>query len=329
MFNLNRGKVGERQLINPSTLADIHTPHMTTGSTPERPEISSDAYGLGWGIDTYRGHRRIAHGGGIDGFITSVMLFPDDGVGMVSFVNRGSGLPSILNRHAADLVLGLEPIDWYGEGLQERKTALEAQREAEGKKEETRIQGTSPSHALAEYPGDYHHPGYGRLTIRLEENRLSALYNGIETPLEHWHYDVWNGARNEDDPTFEDIRFHFRSNADGVIDSVEAPFEPRLDPIVFDRLPDRQLSDPAYLERFVGVYLLQTQKVSIALSGATLTVTIPGQPMYSLEPEAGGRFVLAEVPLIKVGFSEDDAGNVTAVTFYQPNGVFEAQRVDD
>ena len=86
LFNLNGGRVGDRQLIKPATLADIHSPHMTTGETPERPEISQSTYGMGWGIDTFRGHRRVAHGGGIDGFTTSVMLFPDDGLGLVSFI---------------------------------------------------------------------------------------------------------------------------------------------------------------------------------------------------------------------------------------------------
>ncbi len=328
LFNLNRGKVGDRQLIDPGILADVHSPHMTTGETPERPEISQGSYGLGWGIDTYRGHRRIAHGGGIDGFITSVMLFPDDGVGIVAFVNRGSGLPGVLAQHAADLVLDLESIDWYGEGLEERKAALEAQEKAEEKMEETRVPDTSPAHPLVDYAGEYWNPGYGTLEISLDGDRLSALFNNIETPLDHWHYDVWNGARNDDDPTFEDTRFQFRSNVEGDIASVESSFEARLDPIVFDKRPDSRLYDAEYLERYVGRYELSGQVVTVGLSGSTLTVSIPGQPMYTLEPEVGGRFTLVEVPIIKVGFVEDEEGTVSAATFFQPNGVFEAERVE-
>ena len=123
LFNLHGGKVGDRQLINAATLADIHSPHMTTGATADRPDISVSTYGLGWDIATYRGHRRIAHGGGIDGFITSVMFFPDADLGLVVFNNRGSYLPDLVAQHAADRVLGLEEVDWIGEALEERRKA--------------------------------------------------------------------------------------------------------------------------------------------------------------------------------------------------------------
>ena len=91
-FNLDSGRVGDDQVIESSTLMDIHTPYMPMGGTAARKEISAGAYGLGWVIDMYRGHRRIWHNGGIDGFVTSVMLFPDEGIGLVSFDNRAAGL---------------------------------------------------------------------------------------------------------------------------------------------------------------------------------------------------------------------------------------------
>src|SRR4051794_14282864 len=81
MLNLNKGKHGDRAIINASTLADIHSPQMTTGATVERADSSQPVYCLGWGISTDHGHRRLAHGGGIDGFITQVILYPDDALG--------------------------------------------------------------------------------------------------------------------------------------------------------------------------------------------------------------------------------------------------------
>lgn len=328
-FNLDGGKVGGESLVEATTLAEIHSPQMTTGIPPERPEISQFTYGLGWGIDSYRGHRRVQHTGGIDGFRTSVMFFPDDRIGLVAFTNRGSPVPGIVNQHAADLLLGLEPIDWQGEGLRERAAAMQAEAEGKEKRQALRVAGTSPSHPLDDYSGIYHHPGYGDLDISLAGGELSMTYNDITAPLEHWHYDVWNGAETEGDTTFEGMKLLFRTDLDGQIAAVEAPFEPRVDPIVFAKKPDARLVDPAYLRRFAGTYQLPTRQAGVSLSGDVLTMHLPGQPGYTLEPKLDGRFALKELSVITVEFSTDDAGRVTGITLYQPNGVFEGKRVEE
>jgi len=330
LFNLDGGKVGDRELIQAATLTEIHSPQMTTGATPDRADVSVATYGMGWMIDTYRGHRRIHHGGGIDGFITSVMFFPDDDLGLVAFNNRGSGLPLLVNQHAADRIFGLEEEDWIGEALENRKKGKEEQDKAEEKKEATRIEGTSPSHPLADYAGSYADPGYGALEVRLVGESLEFEINDITTPLEHWHYDVWNGGENDDDPTFTDQKLLFRTNVDGLISAVETQLEPRAEPIVFEKGTDPRLLDPDYLERFVGTYETATgTKITIAISGDALTASIPGQPTYTLEPALTGRFVLKEVRVVSIGFEVDDSGVVTKAVLHQPGGVFDAPRVEE
>ncbi|MEJ2581897.1 MAG: serine hydrolase, partial [Acidobacteriota bacterium] len=330
MFNLRGGKAGGHQLINPTTLGDIHSPHMTTGATPDRPDISVSTYGMGWGITTYRGHRRIAHGGGIDGFITSVMFFPDDDLGLVVFTNRQSELPGLVAQHAADRVLGLDEVNWIGEALEERKKAKAESDKAEEKKETTRIADTSPSHPLTDYAGDYAHPGYGTLRVSLAGGALQVNYNGMTAPLEHWHYDVWNGAESDGgDQTFEDEKFIFRGSVDGLIAAVEAQFEPRGEPIVFRKQTDSRLSDPEYLQGFVGLYeMADGTKLHIELSGQLLTLNIPGQQLMTLEPNLGGRFVIKEYRVISVGFDLDDQDRAVTLVLYQPDGVYEAPRVE-
>jgi CubicO group peptidase (beta-lactamase class C family) len=328
LLNLSGGRVGERQLINPGTLADIHSPHMTTGTGPERPDIVPVGYGLGWSIDTYRGHLRVSHGGGIDGFITSVVLFPNDDVGMVSFTNIGSPLPDILNRHVADLILGLDPIDWNGDGLKRRAKGREADREAEKKREATRVAGTAPSHPLADYAGDYEHPGYGELDVALDEGALRIAYNDIVAPLEHWHYDVFNGAKTEGDKTFENTKLLFRSDVNGNIAEVEATLEPRAGAIVFSKVPAAELFDPGYLSRFTGKYEMPGQVIAIELAGDVLTVSLSGAQQFTLEPDLSGRFVFKEYTLVSIEFVVDDEGNVAAANVYQPGGVYEAKKIE-
>ncbi|MGD8536091.1 MAG: serine hydrolase, partial [Candidatus Aminicenantes bacterium] len=206
LVHLNQGKYEGKQIINPQTVLDMHLVHMPTGGTPTTPEITPADYGLGWFVDMYRGHRRVRHGGNIDGFSALVCMLPDDGVGIVALTNKnGSPLPELLARHAFDLLLERETKDWIGQTAERIAKGKDMQKEAEEKKATRRITGTVHAHDMADYAGDYAHPGYGDLKVLLEESHLAFTYNGITTPLEHWHYETFNAKRAED-PTFEDTK---------------------------------------------------------------------------------------------------------------------------
>ena len=118
--HINGGKLGDTQVIGAATLADLHTPYMTTGAVSTRPDITAPDYALGWIVDTYRGHRRVHHGGNIDGFSAMVSFLPNDGLGFVVLTNKnGTGLPELLVRTAADRILGLEAVDWIGDAAKQ------------------------------------------------------------------------------------------------------------------------------------------------------------------------------------------------------------------
>lgn len=327
-IHLSGGKVGDKQIIGAATLADIHSPHMVMDGAVERPELSQPAYGMGWFIDTYRGHQRVQHGGNIDGFSALVTLLPQDGLGMVILANKsGTGVPELLARHTIDRLLKLEPsINWNGESLARRDVALAELKKAEGKKEEMRRPGTKPAHKLEEYAGDYFHPAYGTLRIDVQGNRLQVTYNHMSSPLEHWHYETWNGPTSIEPPTFENQKFLFQTDVSGNVVAVKTDFEPTLsEGITFEKKPDARLFDPAYLARFAGDYELTGQMLSVQLVGNVLTINLPGQPQYHLVPELGGEFSLKEASIIRVRF-EEEGGKVTGVTSLQPNGVFTAKK---
>jgi len=327
MVHLNGGKYKGKTIIKPQTLQDMHLAHMPTGTTPSIPEITPADYGLGWFIDTYRGHQRVHHGGNIDGFSAMVWLMPQDGLGFVALANKsGTALPELIIRHAADLILGLAPRDWVGQAIERKTKGEKEQEKAEKKKQSRRQPGTRPAHKLEEYAGLYHHPGYGDLKVFLKEGQLYFKFNGIVTPLEHWHYETFNALRAED-PTFVDMKLTFRTNVDGLVAAVEAPFEPTIEPIVFTKKPAQQFFEPEFLKKFVGRYKLLEQVVTVSLKGNRLTVATPGQPEYELVPVLGGEFALKQVKTIHVKFILDKAGQVTGVAFIQPNGIFEAKKI--
>ena len=329
IVHLYGGKFKNKQIINPTTLEDMHLAHMPTGATPSRPEISPADYGMGWFVDNYRGHRRVHHGGNIDGFTAMVSMLPQDGFGFVVLSNKnGTPVPELIIRTAADILLELEPVDWLGEAAKRKAEGEEAEKKAKEKKHIRQKPGTKPAHKLEEYVGDYEHPGYGEIKVFLKDNKLTFTYNGITTPLEHWHYETFNGGE-ADDPTFKDSKLTFRTDAKGNVAEITAPFEPSTDEIIFNKKPDARFFDPEYLKQFTGQYKLLSQTFTVNLKGESLTLHIPGQPLYDLVPDLGGEFFFKQFKIISLRFIMDEQGNVTKFEMYQPGGVFEAERITE
>lgn len=327
-FHLEGGKVDEEQLISEGELSFIHTPHMTI----EQPANDNDrlnlGYGLGWFLESYRGHFMSSHGGGIDGFTALVTLFPNDNLGIVSLANMsGTPLPNLVNLYAADLLLDLEPIDRHGQSLARISQAETMTEQNEEKKEAEQVKDTKPSHKLEEYCGDYEHPAYGVVTISLRDDKLYGELHGTGGTLEHWHYDVFKIAF-DDIPGEQSMLVSFFSNSKGDIERLTCPLEPMVDEIEFARLPDSRLRDPEYLQRFLGEYELMGEQLTITMKGdGTLVITVPGQPPYDLEPYKGTEFVFRALDGYAVEFSMDD-GKVEEMIIKQPNGVFTAKRVE-
>jgi CubicO group peptidase (beta-lactamase class C family) len=75
------------------------------------PSVVGYGYGLGWRKDC-KGTVRISHSGGLPGFGSEWRIYPDYGVGVISFSNRTYGAPSPANAVALDTLIymsGLKP----------------------------------------------------------------------------------------------------------------------------------------------------------------------------------------------------------------------------
>jgi CubicO group peptidase (beta-lactamase class C family) len=329
-MHLAGGVVSGKPVMSRATLTDMYAPHMPIGGMPTDASVGAANYGLGWFLNEYRGHYQVQHGGNIDGFSAMVALFPQDKVGLVILTNQnGSALTGILLNHIADRVFGLPPRDWNGEALARFRRGQAAGRAAEEKKESVRVPNTRPSHPMADYVGDYAHPGYGTLAIGLPAGdlTLAATYNGIATPLQHWHYDVFSGLRNPADPTFENMKYNFRTNLKGDIDAVAAAFEANVDPIVFVRQPDRQLLDATFLARLTGKYYL-TDTARVTLKGNVLVVQVGNGAPIELVPDRRTEFNIKGNAATSVEFVLDAQGKPVMLRLKQPNGVFESRRVE-
>ncbi len=323
-LNLGNGEVDGQRIVPETILKDIHTPHMVLPQG-RYSESLNQTYGLGWFIEVYRGRKLIHHGGNIDGFSALVVLFPGENIGIVTLTNlNGNFMPFLSTRYAADLLLGLEPIDWHAR--LDTLTPEEAEREKQEKlTEQNRIKGTKPTHDLSQLAGEFEHPGYGTIRITEAGKKLRSSFNGLEFEMEHWHYNVFSAAA-VDVPRLKFL-VNFHVNSKGDPDRLTIPLEAAADEIEFTRIPPREMFDPDYLAVYTGDYELSTQNVKVELRGDnSLSLTVSGQPSYTLEPYKIHEFTLKGLSGYSVKFTVENNKGVTEAVFFQPNGIFVAKR---
>ena len=243
------------------------------GSTPRTSLIPEDptfpastrhAYGLGWLIGRYREHRLAEHGGGIDGFQTECMLLPDDGIGVIVLTNTSSSaMAPVVAYRVLDELLGLEPLDWFGDFKPRFDAAMGGMREARSVRRV--VAGAARPRPLAAYAGDYEHPGYGVLSITTDGETLRPRLGTLDLSMAHRHYETFDLEWHELGDQSHIFPLMFLSDADGDITGLTVPFEPSVDPLRFDRLPDAPARDPEVLRRLTGTYAMGPVEIVVAL----------------------------------------------------------------
>ncbi|UCC41328.1 MAG: serine hydrolase [Candidatus Aminicenantes bacterium] len=324
LLNLNKGKVGEKQIISEASLKQIHSPQMLSSQSIRYDELFYSSYGMGWGITAYRGHLMVSHGGGIDGFSALVSLMPRDNMGIVILTNKGNPITSIVAYNAYDRLLGLDQVDW---NKRTRERMDEAEKEAEKakeKKDKDRKLNTKPSHPFEDYTGDFEHPGYGVVSITKEGNQLKGVYNSIEFAMKHYHYDVFEFLNELMNTS---MKVSYSTDVKGNIHSLAIKLERAVKEIVFTRMPPKKMKEKSFLEKFAGEYELEGTTVKIHLKGKdTLFLSVPGQPEYELIPYRGTEFYLKNLDGFSIEFILDESGAVTEAKVVQPNGTLTAKK---
>lgn len=327
-MQLDGGVYDKLPLVSAASLQEMHTPQVIIPGAPETKESLLYAYGIGWGISSYRGQYFVSHDGGVDGYTSTVGLLPHSKVGIVILVNKNlTTLARYLSLQIIDRVLELPPIDWIKEGLDGIQKSKETAKERMMNEDLMRKKGTSPSHPLEHFVGQYEHPGYGIYEIELIDDKLHATFNGISSILGHWHYDVFVISEETQD-TFvsrEGTKISFRNNLKGDIEELVIPLEPNTEDIVFKRKSDMAHAALSYLRQFAGLYQIYGYTVEIAVRNHMLCAIIPGQPVYELVPSAENEFVVKSMTGYNVRFVLDSQGKVEEVLLIQPYGAFTAK----
>jgi CubicO group peptidase (beta-lactamase class C family) len=334
---INGGKFKGSQILPEAYVKEAMSPQMImANSIPDKefPDMHISTYGYGWMISSYKGHYRVEHGGNIDGFSANAAFFPTDSIGIVVLANQnGSLVPDLVRNMISDRMLNVEKTDW-NKILKEKVDEAKKQAAA-GQEKPASIQkkGTKTSHILAEFTGDYTHPGYGTIDIQLERDSLFAITPYQKVWLKHFHYNIFSlvGMENGkvDTTTVSPMQFNFRINNMGEIASLSFKAEPAVDAIEFKRKPKEIAVNKETLEKYTGDYDLGGQVSKFYTKPekpTTLFLFVPGQPEYELLSIGKDRFTLKIAEGFVIEFLEDEMGNVKEAKFTQPNGIFVAKK---
>jgi CubicO group peptidase (beta-lactamase class C family) len=326
-LHLDRGEFAGQRFLSPTLIQELQTPRVHVAAS-EFAEYGESHYGLGLRSHWYRGERVVWHGGGWIGWGTLMTMLPDRGVAVAVFTNRNpSAVLEILANYVFDRVCGKEPIPWLDRyRVRRRKAVAQVDVDRQARKA-TRRPDTRPSHELADYAGDYDHPGYGRITITHAEGTLHWAYRGMSEPLAHRHYDTFELPEAPDRLLPDRLAISFFNDREGDIASLAAPFEPLAKDIVFIRTAAGDCANPAFRQHCVGAYRHGAIAVVVAQdSDEQLTMTVTSEPTYKLRPYRSRTFVIADHEGFRVEFHLGPDGEADELILHYPHGTFVARR---
>ena len=198
-MQLAEGCLDGEQIVDPGIIAETRTPHTNIRLTPQErklfPSRHFSAYGLGWFLSDTNGRFIVRHTGGVDGMLSSVVMIPEEKIGIAVFTNKlpnsaYAGIPHFIT----EKLLGVPAQDWvktYLDVGDDEETVVKAAR-SQAEKNSARAKDTQPSLALESYAGAYENALLGGATIGLEGSGFHIqlhVNESLSGTLAHWHYD--------------------------------------------------------------------------------------------------------------------------------------------
>ncbi|HEX6188244.1 MAG TPA: serine hydrolase [Pyrinomonadaceae bacterium] len=324
---MNNGKYNGKQVLPAKVLQATMEPAIALPNTGAQVrgwwEVLNQAYGMGRWTASYRGRFITFHGGDLPGFHSQVSFMPNERIGVIVFVigNHPAPLYNPISYNVYERLLGMEETPWTQRLLDIRLKSKKAGAEARKQEGAGRVPDTKPSHALADYVGEYAHPSYGSVKIGMKENALQFEFHKIKLPLAHFHYDRFDSPNDEEEGKWS---VNFATNPQGDIDKATMSLDEAE--VTFVRKP--AALDEATGQRLSGTYETPSGakfQVTYRPDGMLYVVRI-GAPDQKLIPYKGLRFRIPEFADVIIEFVEEN-GQITGLRQITPGGVFLSKRV--
>jgi CubicO group peptidase (beta-lactamase class C family) len=179
MMQLDNGKYNGKEVVDAGVISETRIPHSILGnggSTFNKGHFS--LYGLGWFLQEYCGRKIVSHTGGVNGFVTSVTLLPEEKLGIIVFTNTDqNAFYEALKWEIMDAYLG----NLYRNYSNVYLASFKQQSAAERKKDQV-LKDSAALHLktdlpLTAYTGNYFNDVYGNMTVVSESGELKMKFS--------------------------------------------------------------------------------------------------------------------------------------------------------
>ncbi len=219
MMLLNDGKLDGKQIIPASAIAQTRLPHSILGNGGylyNKGHFS--LYGLGWFLEEYSGRKIVSHTGGVNGFVTSVTLVPEEKLGIIVFTNTDqNNFYEALKWEIMDAYLG-NPYRNYSKvylGFNTGQINNEAKKDKILK--DSVILKLKSELPQISYTGNYFNDVYGDMKVVIEDSELRMKFS--HHPNMYAKLESLGGNRfyvTFSDPIFSKAIFPFKVKAGKV-----------------------------------------------------------------------------------------------------------------
>ncbi|KAF9022778.1 hypothetical protein BGZ52_000573 [Haplosporangium bisporale] len=189
---MKEGMQNGKQVLSKEGVVATLTAHTIMDPAVRDPDFAlSSQYGMGWMLNSYKGNNIIEHGGRTIGYMSHLALFPNAELVVAILTNADlTSLAGAATYHIADELLGLRKThDWLNDAATDTEKRFATEDGYRKGIFPERVPNKPPAHGLSAYAGEYNHPAYGTIAVRLEGSKLHIALPTMKGVLAHYHYD--------------------------------------------------------------------------------------------------------------------------------------------
>ncbi|WP_442508497.1 serine hydrolase [Novipirellula sp. SH528] len=262
-----------------------------------------NSYGYGWSIGKHRGLRTIGHNGGLNGFVSSLIRYPDQNLTVIALHNASPSIsemtPVTVTRKIAELFLDAEmepPV------IHQVDTKVTPE-------------------ILARYVGRYDY-GAAILVVTLDDGHLFAQLTG------QGKAEIFPSSETEFFWKIVEASVAFQVNAEGLCTGAKHTQNGHTMDV--SRLPDHVVIKlpTETLDRYVGLYDYVQAKMTIRREGDRLLAKLGSQPEFRILPENETTFHW-QVVEASIEFAVADDGVVSGATHTQGGQQFKVLKIKE